>query len=127
MDLDQATQAELILDARLPEKTISPSGARARTRAIPSRVRERVLEKAGYQCQYQGPRGGLIGRASERCTQRTGLEVDHLQAIAKRGPSDEGNLQVLCKAHNLFRAEIECGGEFIREKIAKRRQDPDDL
>jgi len=90
-------------------------------------VRERVLEKAGYQCQYQGPRGGLIGRASERCTQRTGLEVDHLKAFAKRGPSDEGNLQVLCKAHNLFRAEVEFGGEFIREKIAKRRENPHDL
>ena len=60
------------------------AGARARTRAIPSRMRERVLEKAGYQCQYQGPRGGFIGRASTRCTQKTGLEVDHLKAFAKR-------------------------------------------
>jgi len=50
-------------------------------------VRERVLEKAGYQCQYQGPRGGFIGRASTRCTQKTGLEVDHLKAFAKRGPA----------------------------------------
>ena len=34
---------------------------------------------------------------------------------------------MLCKAHNLFRAEVEFGGEFIREKIAKRRENPHDL
>jgi len=61
----------------------------------------------------------LIGRASSRCTQKNGLEGDHLKAFAKRGPSDEGNLQALCKAHNLFRAEVEFGGEFIREKIGR--------
>ena len=67
----------------------------------------------GYQCEYRGPDG-------TRCTQRTGLEVDHLKALAKRGTNDEGNLQVLCQAHNLFRAEEEFGQEFIREKMAQR-------
>ena len=40
----------------------------AKSRYIRPEVRERVLERAGYQCEYQGPDG-------TRCTSRTGLEV----------------------------------------------------
>ena len=40
------------------------------SRHIPSSVRERLLERADYQCEFRGP-GGV------RCTARTRLEVDH--------------------------------------------------
>ncbi len=37
---------------------------------VPSSVRERRMEHAGYQCEYTGPDG-------VRCTARTRLEIDH--------------------------------------------------
>ncbi len=52
----------------------APPGAQASrlhlSRYIPSSVRERLFERADYQCEFRGP-GGV------RCTARTRLEVDH--------------------------------------------------
>lgn len=53
-----------------------------------SEVREKVLQRDGYQCVRCGK------------TEREGaqLEVDHIQPLSKGGnPFDEGNLQTLCK------------------------------
>jgi 5-methylcytosine-specific restriction endonuclease McrA len=86
---------------------------RKRSRAIPSVVRELISERGDYQCQYRGPDG-------TRCTQRTGVQVDHIQAFSKFGKSEVSNLQLLCKAHNLFRVEEEFGEEFIRQKVSEK-------
>ena len=85
-----------------------------RSRYIPDRVRERVLERASYQCEYRGSEGC-------RCTQRTGLEIDHREPFARGGSNSESNLRVLCKRHNGFQAERDFGAEFIREKILRAR------
>ncbi len=81
-----------------------------RSRYIPSSVRERLLERAGYQCEYTGPAGA-------RCTGRTRLEVDHIDPFEKGGSRGEENLRVLCRAHNLLAADREFGEEFMRGKI----------
>ncbi len=73
-------------------------------------MRERVLERASYQCEYTGP-GGV------RCTARTRLEIDHVDPYAKGGAGSEENLRVLCRAHNLFSAAREFGEYFMRGKI----------
>jgi hypothetical protein len=39
-----------------------------KSRYIPSSERERLMEKASYQCEYRGA----------RCTARAGLEIDHI-------------------------------------------------
>src|SRR5215470_8398160 len=93
-----------------PAEVLSP---RKRSRWIPSAVREVVLERGGYQCQFRGPDG-------TRCIQRTCVQVDHIQAFSKQGKSEASNLQILCKAHNLFRAKEEFGAELIRQRISKK-------
>ena len=65
------------------------------SRYIPSEVRERVLDKAGQQCDYHGPDG-------VRCSSRTGLEVDHTLPFAVYQRNDEDTLRALCPAHNRF-------------------------
>ncbi len=85
-----------------------------RSRCIPSSVRERLLERAGYQCEYRGP-GGV------RCTARTRLEVDHIVPIGKGGSRGEENLRVFCRGHNLLSAAREFGEEFMRGKIEGRK------
>jgi hypothetical protein len=85
-----------------------------RSRHIPAEVRERVLERAGYQCEYRS--------GETRCTQRTGLELDHYEVpYGKGGDHSEENLRVLCRRHNLLCAEQEYGEDFVREKIRERR------
>ncbi len=85
-----------------------------RSRYIPSSVRERLLERADYQCEYRGL-GGV------RCTARSRLEVDHIEPVGKGGSCGEENLRVFCRGHNLLAAAREFGEEFMRGKIEGRR------
>ena len=94
----------------------SGSESSAVTRHIPSEVRERVLEKAGYQCQYRGPDGA-------RCISRTGLQVEHTMPLAVWRTHDERYLKAFCPAHNRFAAEKFFGREFIRQKIEAGRRE----
>ena len=94
----------------------SGSGSSAVTRHIPSEVRERVLEKAGYRCQYRGPDG-------VRCGSRTGLQVEHTKPFAVWRTHDERYLKAFCPAHNRFAAEKFFGREFIRQKIEAGRRE----
>ena len=82
-----------------------------RSRYIPDEVRERVLDKAGYQCEF-------IGATGIRCTQKIGLEIDHIVPFGKGGSSDEVNLRCTCKAHNLLYAEEQYGKAFIQSKMS---------
>ncbi len=84
-----------------------------KSRYIPSDIRECVLERATYRCEYRAPGGA-------RCTQRVGLEVDHVMAFSKGGPGEEGNLRALCRGHNLWSAERDFGVGFMQAKIAAR-------
>ncbi len=93
-------------EKKRPEGKARPTGSRY----IPSSVRERVLERACYQCEFTGT-GGV------RCSARTGLEIDHIHPYAKGGGVGEENLRALCRAHNLFSAAREFGQEFMKGKI----------
>ncbi len=93
-----------------PGRTVRRAAHAAGSRYIPSSVRERVLERACYQCEFTGTGGA-------RCSARTGLEIDHIDPYAKGGGVGEENLRVLCRAHNLFSAAREFGEEFMRGKI----------
>jgi hypothetical protein len=85
-----------------------------RSRYIPASVREEVVARAGYQCEYRGPGG-------TRCTQRTRLEVDHKGLFSNGGTHEKENLRALCGRHNRFLAEKVLGTEFIDAKIASRK------
>ena len=81
---------------------------------MPSEVRERVLERAGYRCEFRGPDG-------TRCMSRTGLEIEHTKPFAIFHDHDERFLEALCPGHNRYRAQRVYGAEFIRQKIEERR------
>jgi len=83
-----------------------------RSRYIPSKVREQVLERAGYRCEFVTPGGG-------RCEERTGLHIDHVLPFGKGGSSDASNLRALCCAHNRWQAVQDYGEAFMRARIAR--------
>ena len=86
-----------------------PGKVSAKNRYIPSHIRERVHERAGYQCQYEGPDG-------TRCRSRTGLELEHVLPFALYRSHDEKYLRLLCGPHNRLAAEKVFGAAFIQEK-----------
>ena len=91
-----------------------PGKVPAKSRYIPSEVRERVHERAGYQCEYRGPNGA-------RCWARAGLQIEHLRPFALYRSHDEGLLRLHCGPHNRFAAEKVFGAAFIQGKIDASR------
>jgi len=102
-----------------PGKVESPKAAKQKdsspSRHVPAEVRERVLERAGYQCEYRGPDG-------TRCTSRTRLHVEHEEPFAVYHSHDEEHLRAFCQAHNLRSAEKYYGEEFMKQKIDAARR-----
>ncbi len=96
-----------------------PGKISGKSRYIPSEVRERIQDRAGYQCEFRG-------RDGTRCRQRTGLEIEHLRAYALDGSHNERNLRLHCGPHNRLTAERTFGAGFIQGKIdaSRRRGDP---
>ena len=94
-----------------------PGKVSSKSRYIPSEVRERVHDRAGYRCEYRGPDG-------TRCCSRTGLQIEHLRAFALYRSHDERFLRLHCAPHNRFTAERTFGVAFIQEKIDVSRRRP---
>ena len=80
---------------------------------LPSELRELVLERADYRCEFKA--------GNARCRERTSLQIDHVIPDALGGPTSLENLRCLCSAHNLWAAEVAFGRAFIRTKIARGR------
>ena len=109
-------EVQTVATSSRPGKTGREREAAPETsRYIPAVVRERVLERAGYQCEYHSPDG-------TRCRQRTRLEIDHERPFALYRTHDERYLRALCRQHNQLSAEKVYGSQFVREKIEDRRR-----
>ncbi len=67
-------------------------------------MRDRVLERAGYRCEYRGPDG-------RRCSSRVRLEIEHQRPFAIFRSHDERYLKAFCRAHNRLSAERVYGTE----------------
>jgi hypothetical protein len=73
-----------------------PRSARAGSRHIPAAVRREVWQRDGGRCAFRGDRG--------RCAE-TALEFHHVVAFAKGGTATGENIELRCRAHNLYEAE----------------------
>jgi hypothetical protein len=104
------------LDALLPSlerarygKTGRPRQGRARRRTrsryIPRAVQRAVWERDGGRCAFVGPQG--------RCLETAMLEFHHLDPYAAGGPATESNIQLRCRAHNQYEADVAFGGAMI--------------
>ncbi len=100
-----------------PGKKSRPDEIPAKSRYIPSEVRERIHERAGHQCEFQALDG-------TRCRSRTGLEIEHQRPFALHRSHDERFLRLHCRPHNRLSAERVFGVAFIQEKIDASRRKP---
>ena len=87
--------------------------AKKRTRHIPRRIRDEVLQRDGWRCTYKSP-GGV------RCTQDRGLQVDHVVPYARGGPNTPHNLRVRCAEHNRLEARRIYGAAFMERKLRSK-------
>jgi hypothetical protein len=87
------------------------------SRYIPSHIRERVHERANYQCQYEAQDG-------MRCRSRTGLQIEHQLPFGLYESHEEQLLRLYCQPHSQMSAEKVFGTAFIQEKIQASRRRP---
>ena len=79
------------------------------TGRIPAQVRRAVWVRDGGRCTYVSPAG-------HRCRERRFLEFDHVEPVARGGPSTVDNLRLRCRAHNQEEANRALGAEFMKRK-----------
>jgi hypothetical protein len=100
-----------------------PQKGVANDRHIPAEVKRTVWERDGGQCTFVSDKG-------KRCEACTGLEFDHVEAVARGGNASVANIRLLCRAHNQHAADRALGSEFMngkrqqgRERTARLRAD----
>jgi len=81
---------------RKPQAPAVPTG-----RSIPAAVKREVWLRDGGRCAFSGPVGP--------CGETTFLEYHHVIPFAAGGPSNAGNLQLRCRAHNAHEARVYFG------------------
>jgi hypothetical protein len=75
-------------------------------RYVPAHVRREVWKRDGGRCQWPLESGGICGSTHQ-------VELDHIQPVAKGGPSTAENVRCACKAHNLRAAREEFGDAWM--------------
>jgi len=83
-----------------------------RSRHIPSEVKRTVWTRDGGQCAFVAPNG-------RRCTERAFLEFHHVVPHSAGGEATLENIQLRCRAHNGFEAEL----FFGRRNYSRRGMD----
>jgi 5-methylcytosine-specific restriction endonuclease McrA len=67
------------------------------SRYVPAAVRRAVCQRDGEQCAFVGRSG--------RCQERGFLELHHVIPFAEGGPTVVDNLQLRCRAHNVYESD----------------------
>lgn len=93
-------------------KDVASRGEFARPH-IPAELLRRVWKRDKGRCQFRLENGKICG-SRWRC------ETDHVEPIARGGATAEGNLRVVCRAHNLEAERLVFGDEFVERKIRER-------
>jgi hypothetical protein len=123
-DGDPATILERALDALLTETrkkkaalTDKPRPKRKKGsnkgRALPAHIRREVFERDEGRCAFVDAKG-------RRCQSGWQVEFHHCVPYARGGPHSVDNIELRCRAHNQYEADLEYGALFM----AARRQSP---
>ena len=84
-------------------------------RHIPAHVKRSVWERDQGQCSYVSDNG-------HRCPERSRLEFDHADPVARGGEASVETIRLRCRAHNQYVAERVFGAEFMRAKREEARR-----
>jgi hypothetical protein len=91
-----------------------PSKPGSSARHIPSAVKRAVAMRDAGQCAF-------VSESGKRCTERSTLQFDHIEPVARGGPATIENVRLLCRAHNQHAAEYAFGIEFMERKRSEAR------
>src|SRR5262249_52249603 len=87
----------------------------ASPRHIPAAVKRQVWERDHGHCTFTSDQG-------RRCSERSRLEFDHVDPVARGGQASVDNIRLRCRAHNQYEAERVFEVPFMNHKRAEARQ-----
>jgi hypothetical protein len=93
--------------AETPRPRASKSAAE-RSRHVPAAVRREVWRRDGGRCAFVGAEG--------RCRESAFLEFHHVEPYAASGAATVENIQLRCRAHNVYEAELFFDIDVVREE-----------
>jgi hypothetical protein len=94
--------------ARVASPRKSPADVSAAGRHIPAAVRRAVLQRDQGCCAFVGRTG--------RCGETAFLEFHHVEPYAAGGAATVDNIQLRCRAHNQYEAQVFFGDSVVRER-----------
>ena len=86
----------------------------ANSRHIPAAIRREVWTRDQGRCAFVGSRG--------RCNERGCLEFHHVVPFAIGGAAHAQNLELRCRAHNAFEAQVFFGGEVVTAPVQRGKR-----
>ena len=92
-----------------------PRRSHANGRYVPAEVRRSVWQRDSGQCTF-------VSEDGKRCEERTRLEFDHVDPVARGGQATVGRMRLRCRAHNQYEAERMFGAGFMSEKRSEGRR-----
>jgi hypothetical protein len=89
------------------DKPRKSEGSAAHSRHIPAAVKRVVWIRDRGRCAF-------TARTGQRCSERGFVEFHHVEAYAKGGKPTVENIQLRCRAHNAYEADLTFGPRQIR-------------
>lgn len=96
-------------------RVMRPRTNRAPSRYISVQVRRAVWDRDQGRCTF-------VSTSGHRCSERRFLEFDHIQPLARGGPSTVDGLRLRCRAHNQYEADRILGAGFMNGKREEARR-----
>ena len=94
--IDALSRKKLAI-VRKPARAQRPSASASRH--APAEVKRTVWERDGGTCAF-------VGQGGRRCNEPAWLEFHHVKPFAAGGETSGANLQLRCRAHNAYEAEL---------------------
>ena len=79
---------------------------RSKPEHVPAHVKREVWDRDGGRCQWRLESGGICGSTHR-------VELDHVVARGRGGPSTPENLRLLCRVHNDLAARLVYGDAWM--------------
>lgn len=92
----------------------APRAPKDEVREPSAAVKREVWARDGAQCAFVGRNG--------RCPERNFLEYHHRKPYARKGPPTAINIELRCRAHNVYEAELDFGPEVMAAARSRRQK-----
>ena len=89
-----------------PRRSLAEANTVPSSRRIPAAVRRAVWQRDGARCTF-------VDATGRRCPATEQLEFHHETPFARGGDHSLGNVRLLCRGHNGYRAELDFGAAVM--------------